>query len=68
MKKYFIYLPVTILVLLMAASCQKVIQVDLNSARPNLIVEAALSDNSADTVRLTQTVNFSSSNVQSVLI
>ncbi len=41
------------------ASCQKVIQVDLNSAAPTLVVEAAVTDQSIrPVVKLTQTTDY----------
>ena len=46
------------------SSCTKVINVDLNSANPVIVVDAELSDNPGSyTVNLSQTVNFSADNV-----
>jgi hypothetical protein len=48
------------LICLTLVSCEKEIQIDLNSAEPKLVVEAYLSDQSdTATVTLTRTVNFS---------
>ncbi len=48
------------LICLTLVSCEKEIQIDLNSAEPKLVVEAYLSDQSdTATVILTRTVNFS---------
>ena len=46
------------------ASCTKVIDIDLNSSDPQIVVEAKISDDAADKteVRLTKSVNFSESN------
>lgn len=51
------------IIALIATSCQKVIQVDLNSADPQLVVEAYVTD-APDSiwVKLTKTVNFSDKN------
>lgn len=61
MKRPVFSLGVSVL-LYSAFSCQKVIHVDLNSSQPQLVVEASLSDSSADTVRLTRTINFDQPN------
>jgi hypothetical protein len=46
------------------SSCTKVINVDLNSANPNLVVDAEITSQPGPyTVNLTQTVNFSADNV-----
>ncbi len=49
---------------LVFGSCQKVIQLDLNSSDPQIVVEANLSDDAATraTVRLSKSVNFSETN------
>ncbi|MBE0651970.1 MAG: DUF4249 domain-containing protein [Bacteroidales bacterium] len=45
-------------------SCQKVIQVNLNSAAPQLVIDASISDQPGpDTVTLSQTVNFNQDNI-----
>lgn len=45
-------------------SCTKVIKVDLNSANPNIVVDAQISDQAGPyTVNLTKTVNFSDDNI-----
>ena len=55
--------PLFAILLFIASSCQKVIQVDLNSADPQLVVEAYVTD-APDSiwVKLTKTVNFSDKN------
>lgn len=46
------------------ASCTKVVNIDLNSANPNLVVDAEITDQPGPyTVNLTKTVNFSDNNV-----
>jgi hypothetical protein len=52
------------LFILVFASCEKVIQVDLNSSDPQIIVEATMSDTISEKaeVRLSRSVNFSESN------
>jgi Domain of unknown function (DUF4249) len=54
-----------VLFIALFASCEKVIEVDLNSASPQIIVEATMSDSLSETaeVRLTRSVNFSETNV-----
>jgi hypothetical protein len=45
-------------------SCQKVIKLDLNTADPRIVIEAAISDQPGPySVKLTRTVNFDQSNV-----
>ncbi|HTA61343.1 MAG TPA: DUF4249 domain-containing protein [Bacteroidia bacterium] len=45
-------------------SCTKVVNIDLNSASPNIVVDAEVTDQPGSyTVNLTQTVNFSDNNV-----
>lgn len=56
MNKLFYILPVFIVLAL--SSCQKVIDVDLNSAEPRIVIEADLANNSVCRVTLTRTVNF----------
>jgi len=54
---------VIILALLGLYSCQKVINIDLNSASPQTVIEGNISDQQGPyTVKLTQTVNFSATN------
>jgi hypothetical protein len=43
-------------------SCQKVIDIDLNSSDPKMVIEAEISDQSFCRVKLSQTVNFDESN------
>ena len=46
------------------SSCTKVINIDLNSANPDIVVDAEVTDSATSyTVNLTQTVNFSDNNV-----
>jgi len=63
--KYFsLNLFAILLVLLGLPSCQKVINIDLNSASPQLVIEGNVSDQPGPyIVKLTKTVNFSESNV-----
>src|ERR1017187_6611118 len=50
--------------LLLLSSCTKAINIDLNSANPNIVVDAELTDQPGPyTVNLTKTVNFSDNNV-----
>jgi hypothetical protein len=47
----------------MLSSCQEVIELDLNSAAPQIVVEGGISDQPGpDTIKLTRTVNFSDKN------
>jgi hypothetical protein len=52
------------LFILVFASCEKIIQVDLNSSDPQIIVEAVMSDTISEKaeVRLSRSVNFSETN------
>lgn len=52
------------LFILVFASCEKVIDVDLNSSNPQIIVEAVMSDTTSEKaeVRLSRSVNFSETN------
>lgn len=62
MKKFILlsFLPVIALI----SSCTKVIDVDLNSKDPVIVIEANISDQPGPyTVSITQTVNFSETNV-----
>lgn len=49
---------------LMFASCTKIIELDLNTSDPQIVVDARLSDDPTDkaTVQLSKTVNFSATN------
>jgi hypothetical protein len=53
------------LVIIVFASCEKVIDIDLNSSSPQIIVEATMSDSLSELaeVRLSRSVNFSETNV-----
>lgn len=49
--------------LLVFASCEKVIEIDLNSSSPKVVIEANLSDtNNGSGVRITQSLNYDQSN------
>jgi uncharacterized protein DUF4249 len=62
MKK--IALNLLLITLTLFAACTKVINIDLNSANPNLVVDAEITDQHGPyTVNLTKTVNFSDDNV-----
>jgi hypothetical protein len=51
-------------VLLVLSSCQKVINIDLNSASPQIVIEGNVTDQAGPyTVKMTKTVNFSETNV-----
>jgi hypothetical protein len=53
-----------LLFLLLFCACEKVIDVDLNSADPKIVIEAAIADAGGGyTVQLTRTVNFDEPNV-----
>ncbi|HEU4717829.1 MAG TPA: DUF4249 domain-containing protein [Bacteroidia bacterium] len=61
MKK--IFFPLFAVFVLLASSCQKVIDVDLNSKDPQIVIEGNITDQPGPyTVSITQTVNFSESN------
>ena len=61
MKKIIFFLFIICSVL---ASCTKVVNIDLNSANPSIVVDAEITDQPGPyTVNLTQTVNFSDNNV-----
>lgn len=63
-KSEFIYqYGLILLVSLLIASCTKVINVDLNSASPQIVVQANIANQLGnDTIKLNQTVNFSDPN------
>ncbi len=55
---------VVLIICCLFTACTKVINVDLNSANPNIVVDAEVTDSvTSYTVNLTQTVNFSDNNV-----
>ncbi len=59
----FIGLPLITICLTTLSSCQKVINIDLNSAAPEIVIEGGISDQPGPyTVSLTKTVNFSDVN------
>lgn len=62
MKQYNSKLLLFLLIVLFASSCEKVIDIDLNSSDPKIVIEAEISDQSFCKVKLTQTVNFDESN------
>jgi hypothetical protein len=62
-NKFQNYLSIALIVLALS-SCQKVINVDLNSAAPAIIIEGNISNQvGSNTVTLSKTVNFSDANV-----
>ena len=62
MKKNIFYL--LLITCSIFASCTKVVNIDLNTANPNIVVDAEITDQAGPyTVNLTQTVNFSDNNV-----
>ncbi len=62
MKNIFIFSN-WLIIALAFSSCQKEIDIDLNSKSPHIVVEAEISDQSASCkVKLTKTVNFNESN------
>ena len=62
MKQYNSKLLLFLIIVLLASSCEKVINIDLNSSDPKIVIEAEISDQSFCKVKLTQTVNFDESN------
>jgi hypothetical protein len=64
MKKILKFRVVLVTLVMGLSCCTKVINVDLNDAAPNIVVDAAVTDSVGPyTVNLTQTVNFSDNNV-----
>ena len=64
MKQYIFKIFSWLILTVVFSSCQKVINIDLNSAAPQLVVEGNISDQPGPyTVKLSQTVNFSDDNV-----
>jgi len=63
--KFYISIAITSIVLIIVfSSCQKVINLDLNSASPQIVIEGNVYDQSGPyTVKISQTVNFDESNV-----
>jgi hypothetical protein len=60
MRVYFLLLLITIL----AAACKKVVNVDLKSAAPQIVIEGNVTDDAgAYEIRITKTVDFSADNV-----
>lgn len=65
MKKLNIKIAITAFCLtILFASCEKVIDIDLNTTEPKIIIEGKISDDPTDlpTVRLSKTVNFDETN------
>lgn len=60
MKKLFYIVP--LILAFGFTSCQKVIDVDLNSAEPKIVIEAYLANDGTCSIWLTQTVNFDEPN------
>jgi hypothetical protein len=55
---------IVLLIVITLSSCKKIINVDLNSAAPQLVVEGTVTDQPGPyTVKLSQSVNFSDDNV-----
>ena len=64
MNTHIFRLSAVLILLSVFSSCQKEIQIDLNSAEPKMVIEAEISDQPASCrVKLTRTVNFSESNI-----
>ena len=64
MKIYIFKLSNWLIITLMMTSCTKVIDIDLNSVSPQLVIEGNISDLPGPyTVRLSKTVNFSETNL-----
>lgn len=62
-NSYKVAFAVLIGVSIVITSCQKVIQLDLNSAAPELVVEGSITNQSAPyAIKLTKTINFSDLN------
>ena len=63
MKNYSIQFAICILSALLFSSCQKVIDIDLNSASPQIVVEGSINDQPGPYfINLSETVNFSETN------
>jgi len=62
MKQYIFKFSNWLIITFLFSSCEKVIDINLNSSDPKIVVEAEISDQSFCKVQLTQTVNFSESN------
>lgn len=64
MKKFKSFTLALLVIAVCFSSCQKVINVNLNAANTNIVVDAEITDQPGPyTVNLTQTVNFSDNNV-----
>jgi hypothetical protein len=64
MKSYINIAITTILLIMVFSSCQKVINLDLNSASPQIVIEGNVYDQPGPyMVKISQTVNFDESNV-----
>ncbi len=67
MKKNLITVLLSLWIVLLAVlglvSCEKVIDVDLNSADPRIVIEATLDDSRECVVRLSRTVDFDQKNI-----
>ena len=63
MKKIFLQIVVFVFLMAGICSCEKVIQVDLNSAAPQIVITGEVTNEPGPyTVKISKTVNFSSSN------
>lgn len=63
MKQYIFKFSNWLIIPLLFSSCEKVIDLDLNSADPKIVIEGSITDQPGTyTVKLTRTVNFDESN------
>jgi hypothetical protein len=64
MNRYLILCPIALLAVLSILSCTEVVDINLNSAAPKIIIEASISDQPFDCfVKLSKTVNFNEPNI-----
>jgi hypothetical protein len=59
-NQFVFYLICSLFILI---SCEKVIDIDLNSAAPKIVIEAEISDSLPCVVKLSQTINFNQTNI-----
>lgn len=57
MKKYF-YIAIVLFLSLTLVSCEEIVELDLNSVEPKLVIDASISDSLPCTVLLTKTQDF----------
>jgi hypothetical protein len=62
MKKYIFKFSIWLIIAIAFTSCEKVIDIDLNSSAPKIVIEAEIYDQLFCKVKLSQTVNFDESN------